>query len=188
MAIPTQFSFDLPPWVSDYINAGPSVFATPKDRVRLAINLARENVERRTGGPFGAAVFDDAGRLVAAGVNLVTPRGCSILHAEMVAIALAQQALGRYDLSDGGRHAFELAASTEPCAMCYGAVPWSGVKRLSCGNRDADARAIGFDEGAKLDTWIEALNDRGIDVTRDVLRDEANRVVELYQRSGGVIY
>lgn len=184
----THFDFHLPAWVTAYVNDRPEVYATQEDRVRFAIGLARGNVERKTGGPFGAAVFDEAGRLVAAGVNLVATRNCSTLHAEMVALALAQQQVGRYDLGDGGKAHYELASSTEPCAMCYGAVPWSGVKRLVCGNRDADARAIGFDEGAKVDTWVEALNDRGIEVVRDVLRDEANAVFELYQQSGGVIY
>ena len=188
MHLSTVFTFELPDWVPAFINECPEVYETQQDRVRLAINLARENVNRNTGGPFGAAVFDNNGRLIAAGVNLVPTKNCSILHAEMVALALAQQQLGRYDLSDGGKHIFELASSTEPCAMCMGAVPWSGIKRLTCGNRDADARAIGFDEGAKLESWAQALQERGIEVVRDVLRDEANAVFEIYQQSGGEIY
>jgi len=108
--------------------------------MRLAIALARENVERQTGGPFGAAVFDEKGHLVAPGVNVVVTGNCSILHAEMVAIALAQKKLARYDIGDEGRSHYTLAASTEPCAMCFGAIPWSGVTRLECGARDEDAR------------------------------------------------
>src|SRR5947207_4729259 len=43
------------------------------------------------GGPFGAAVFETAsGRLVAAGVNSVTRLQNCVLHAEVVAIMLAQ--------------------------------------------------------------------------------------------------
>lgn len=188
MNLPTSFTFELPDWITGFVDDSPEVFATHEDRVRFAIALAKHNVEHQTGGPFGAAVFDQAGRLIAPGVNLVPTRKCSNLHAEIVAIAFAQQVAQRYDLGDGGQHDYELVSSTEPCAMCYGAVPWSGVKRLICGNRDADARAIGFDEGAKLDTWVEALEERGIAVVRDVLRDEANAVFELYQRSGGTIY
>jgi tRNA(Arg) A34 adenosine deaminase TadA len=66
-------------------------------------------------------------------VNVVVTHNCSILHAEMVAIALAQKKLGRYDISDEGKSDYELVASTELCAMCFGAIPWSGVTRLVCG-------------------------------------------------------
>ncbi len=156
--------------------------------MRLAISLARENVERQTGGPFGAAVFDEKGRLVAPGVNVVLTSNCSILHAEMVAIALAQKKLGRYDIGDEGRSHYTLVASTEPCAMCFGAIPWSGVTRLVCGARDEDARRIGFDEGPKLPDWNEALEKRGIRVIRDLLRDEAVAVLDLYVDLGGPIY
>jgi tRNA(Arg) A34 adenosine deaminase TadA len=72
--------------------------------------------------------------------------------------------------------------------MCFGAVIWSGVRRLVCGARDEDVRAIGFDEGPKLDDWIAALNDRGITVVRDVLRAEAAAVLGEYVAAEGTIY
>lgn len=183
-----HFEFELPAWVQTFLAQRPAVYTTAEDRVRLAIELAKENVIHKTGGPFGSAIFDSDGRLIAPGINLVTSQNCSVLHAEMVAIMLAQQTLGRYDLSDGGKHHYEIVASSEPCAMCSGAIPWSGVKRLACGNRDEDVRAIGFDEGAKVNDWAAALEERGISVTRDVLRDEANAVFDLYQQDGGTIY
>jgi tRNA(Arg) A34 adenosine deaminase TadA len=133
-------------------------------------------------------VFDDSGKLISLGVNIVEASNCSVLHAEIVAIALAQKALGRYDLSDGGKEHYELVASTEPCAMCFGAVPWSGVSRLVCGARDEDARSIGFDEGPKLANWVKAMEQRGITVVRDVLRDEAAAVLREYGEGGGTIY
>jgi len=154
----------------------------------FVVGASRENVRRGTGGPFGAGVFDDSGKLISLGVNIVEVSNCSVLHAEIVAIALAQKALGRYDLSDGGREQYELAASTEPCAMCFEAVPWSGVSRLVCGARDEDARSIGFDEGPKLTNWVEALEQRGITVVWDVLRDEAAAVLREYGEGGGTIY
>jgi tRNA(Arg) A34 adenosine deaminase TadA len=183
-----EFRIELPPWVAAFLERGPQVFSTEEERMRLAIALARENVERQTGGPFGAAVFDEKGRLVAPGVNVVVTSHCSILHAEMVAIALAQKKLARYDIGNEGRSHYALVASTEPCAMCFGAIPWSGVTRLVCGARDEDARRIGFDEGPKLSDWLKALKKRGIRVTRDVLREEAVAVLDLYAGLGGPIY
>ncbi len=178
----------LPSWIEQFTEKAPSVFRDAEEQMRFVIALAHKNVQQGTGGPFAAAVFDDAGCLVAPGINMVTVSNCSVLHAEIVALALAQKALARYDLSDGGRLRYDLVATTEPCAMCFGALPWSGVQQLVCGARDEDARAIGFDEGPKLKDWVSALNTRGITVRRDVLREEATAVLREYVAAGGVIY
>jgi len=177
----------LPAWVEEL--ELDREYPTQEERMRLVVELSRLNVERGTGGPFGAAVFDlSTNRLVAPGMNLVVPSSCSVAHAEMVAIMIAQQVVGDFDLGGDGKPAYELLASTEPCAMCFGATPWSGVRRLVCGARDEDARAVGFDEGAKLTEWALALEERGIAVERDVLREEAAAVLRRYAESGGRIY
>ncbi len=178
----------LPDWLKNFVARSPEVFPNVEDRMRFVIALARQNVQRETGGPFASAVFDHSGRLIAPGVNMVVTSNCSVLHAEIVALILAQKTLGRYDLSDEGRLHYDLVAAAEPCAMCFGAVPWSGVSRLVCGARDEDSRAIGFDEGPKLDDWVAALNNRGIAVLRDVLREEAAAVLREYVAAGGTIY
>jgi len=139
-----------------------------------------------TGGPFGAGIFDFSGKLIAVGVNRVEVVGLSIAHAEIVAISLAQGLLSTYDLSARGN--LELVTSTEPCAMCLGAVPWSGIRRVVCGARDEDARAIGFDEGDKPADWKEKLERRGIEVQVDVCRAAAAEVLREYVRRGGGIY
>jgi tRNA(Arg) A34 adenosine deaminase TadA len=181
-------SLHLPTWVERFLADSPRVFPETEEKMRFVLELSRRNVWHGTGGPFGAAIFDSDGRLIAPGINLVVISNCSLLHAEMVAIAGAQQKLGRYDIGDGGRLHYDLFATTEPCAMCFGAIPWSGVRRLVCGARDEDARAIGFDEGPKLADWAPALNDRGITVLRDVLRDDAVAVLRDYIATGGIIY
>lgn len=185
---PIHFAFTLPPWVASLaLEYQPAVDL--KARMDLVVRAAGRNVLERTGGPFAAAVFEVAtGRLVALGVNRVTTEQCSLLHAEVVAIALAQRALGAYDLGAAGLPDHELVTSTEPCAMCLGAIPWSGVRRLVCGARDEDARAVGFDEGAKPIDWPESLRARGIEVLRDVARDDAAAVLRDYAREGGLIY
>ena len=153
----------------------------------FAIGLADRNVAEETGGPFGAAVFEAAsGRLIAAGVNRVVATTMAIAHAEMVAIAMAGTTIGSHDLASRGRT--QLVATTEPCAMCLGAVGWSGVTSLVCGARDEDARSVGFDEGPKPDAWVEDLEAAGIAVTKDVLRADAARVLVEYAEGGGLIY
>lgn len=181
-------NIQLPEWTDGFVAGADSVFPTVEDRMRFVVDLSRQNIEQGTGGPFAAGVFDHEGRLIAPGVNMVVAANCSVLHAEIVALCIAQSVLGRYDIGDGGKRDFELVATTEPCAMCFGAIPWSGVSRLVYGARGDDARAIGFDEGPKLPNWIEELTSRGIAVLGDVLRDEAAAVLREYVNAGGPIY
>lgn len=179
----------IPDWLTERLDNDDSFFGSIDSRMAFVISLAEENVARGTGGPFAAVIYDmETWTPVSAGVNLVTTENCSIFHAEMVAIMTAQKKLGCYDLSMAKLGRFELVTSTEPCAMCFGAVPWSGVASLVCGARDRDARDIGFDEGPKLPEWKKALEERGIKVTCDVLREKAASVLKAYSLSGGVIY
>jgi tRNA(Arg) A34 adenosine deaminase TadA len=178
----------LPSWIESFLDEAGFSYPKLEERMRLVIELSRHNVKQKTGGPFAAAVFDRQGNLIAPGVNMVVSTNCSILHAEIVAITLAQKILGRYDIGDGGRSHYDLVTTTEPCAMCLGALLWSGVSRLICGARDEDARQIGFDEGAKPASWIGELQQRGITVVCDVLRKEAVEVLEEYKAIGGLIY
>lgn len=175
-------TIDVPDWA--WRRRG-EIFATDHERMAVAIELAEQNVADG-GGPFGAAVFTAEGRFVAPGVNRVVPSAVAVAHAEIVAIGLAGRVVGTWDIAAHGR--FELFSSTEPCAMCLGAVPWSGVEHLACGARDRDARAVGFDEGTKPPNWIDDLAASGVRVSRDLLRDRAVAVMQGYASGGGPIY
>jgi tRNA(Arg) A34 adenosine deaminase TadA len=178
----------LPEWVRGFMAAAPASLATPEERMRLAISLARENVNHG-GGPFGAVLVEAEGdKVVAPGVNLVVPLSCSLAHAEMVALSIAQQLAGSHDLGAHGLPPLQLVTSTEPCAMCLGAIPWSGIRSLVCGAGGEAAERIGFDEGDKPDGWPEALASRGISVLRGICGEEAARVLADYGRNGGPIY
>jgi tRNA(Arg) A34 adenosine deaminase TadA len=184
-----ELNVGLPAWVPEFLPDPQRVYPAAAERMRLVIELSRRNVRHGTGGPFGAAVFDlHTHRLVAPGVNVVVPAQWSGGHAEMLACAVAQRLRGTHDLGAEGLPPCELVSSTEPCAMCLGATAWSGVRALVCGAREADARAVGFDEGPKPADWIGALTSRGIRVERDVCRDEAGEVLREYAAAGGAIY
>ncbi len=187
--IKLSFNFRLPDWVEPFLAQQPQRFNTSQERMQLAVDLARRNVDAGSGGPFGAAVFELAGgKLLSVGVNIVLEQQCSILHAEMVALALAQRRLHSFDLGAEGLAEHELVTSVEPCAMCLGALAWSGVGRVLCAGRDEDARAIGFDEGDKPADWPSTLQRRGIEVVRDVLRPQAVNVLQHYAQTNGLIY
>lgn len=181
--LPLQIHLTLPPWIGDVADER-RLYATDEDKVGLAIALARHNVESSHGGPFGAAVFNEAGRLMSAGVNRVVPQTCSVAHAEMMAYMTAQQRLAAFRLNEQGGH-YTLATSAQPCCQCYGATIWAGIDTLLIGARAEDVEELTeFDEGPLPADWIGELERREIQVRRDILREPARSVLALYGASG----
>ena len=177
-----------PDWMESAVDWTRS-YAAGAERMRLTIELARLNVLHATGGPFGAAVFErDTGALISVGVNSVVRLSNSTLHGEMVAMMLAEQRLGSFSLADSPLARYELFSSCDPCAMCLGALLWSGVGRIVLGANRADASALGFDEGPVFPESYAYLEARGVEIERGLLRDDAQAVLELYRREGGQIY
>lgn len=187
-----QIHLTLPIWVHDAVDAA-ALYASDADKVALAIALARHNIDARTGGPFGAAVFGPNDRIVAIGVNRVLPQNCSIAHAETMAYMLAQQRLQRARLNENAEGVrdgrYTLATSAQPCCQCYGATVWAGIDRLLIGARSEDVMALTeFDEGPLPADWVGELNKRGIEVVRDLHRDLAREVLRAYGEQGGDRY
>ena len=186
--VPDAVQIDYPGWVRDDI-AWDAVYRTDEERMRLAIAVSRENVERDTGGPFGAAIFErDSGRLVAVGMNSVVRLNNCTLHGEMVAFMMAQARVGSFTLNAPHLPAHELVTSCEPCAMCLGATLWSGVRRVVFGAGREDASRLRFDEGPVFPESYRYLEERGIAIVRHLLRDEAVAVLERYREKSGMIY
>ena len=185
--LPLQLHLTLPPWVHD-LDFSAASFAGDEAKVALAIELARRNVESRSGGPFGAAIFDDRDRVVAVGVNRVLPQNCSVAHAEIMAFAMAQQRMQRSRLNEDGRKVV-LATSAQPCCQCYGDSVWAGIDRLLIGARSEDTESLTeFDEGPLPEDWIGELQRRGIEVVRDLNRADACAVLKAYGELGGAFY
>lgn len=192
MILPAQLHLTLPVWVHDAVDMQ-RTYPKDADKVGLAISLSANNVKAGSGGPFGAAVFDPYHRIVAVGVNRVVPQSCSLAHAETMAFALAQQRAQRArlnQLDDGSAIGpFTLATSAQPCCQCFGATIWAGIDRLLIGARAEDVeRLTHFDEGPLPADWQGELEKRGIEVVRDVMRDQACEVLRAYGEGGGAHY
>ena len=173
----------IPDWLNAWGAQIPSALPDMNLRMAAVIDLARINVQHG-GGPFAAAVFNQTnGELIAPGVNWVVPGKSSLLHAEVMALALAEQTLGSYELASYG--AFELITSAEPCCQCLGILQWTGIASVVCGARSEDVEAIGFDEGQRAIDWVQGLQRRGISVTREVMRAQAIEILKSYR---GEIY
>jgi tRNA(Arg) A34 adenosine deaminase TadA len=93
--------------------------------LRQAIELARK--ARNDGRhPFGALIVNERGEtVVAARNNAVRPNGDPTQHAEMLASSQAARLLSEAELAK-----CTLYTSTEPCAMCAGAIYWTGIGRV----------------------------------------------------------
>lgn len=180
----------LPDWTQVELATLPPFLPALEERMAAVIRFSRLNFERQTGGPFAAGVFErDSGRPVVIGVNRVVPMNCSSAHAEVMAISVAQQLLGTFDLGGPGLPAHQLVVNWRPCAMCYGAVIWSGVRSLVMAGSGPELEEItGFDEGPVPADWAGELRRRGIEVVDGVLRDEACEVFRAFRASGNLVY
>lgn len=187
-----QIHLTLPAWVHEAVDTN-ATYAGDEDKVALAIELSRRNIEARSGGPFGAAVFGRDDRIIAVGVNRVVPHNCSLAHAETMAFMLAQQRTQRARLNEVepgvSARPVTLATSAQPCCQCYGASFWAGIDRLLIGARSEDTESLTeFDEGPLPADWIGELQRRGIEVVRDLCREQARAVLRAYGELGGVNY
>lgn len=178
----------LPDWIESAVDYN-QPYSSDYQKMALAISLARQNVEHGTGGPFGAVVFNVLDNtMVGVGVNRVVPLNNSVLHAEVVAIMHAESVIGSFTLKKNLTASYELFTSCAPCAMCIGAIFWSGVERLVCAAHRDDASVIGFDEGPVFDQSYEYLRSRGMVIVHEFMRSEAVDVFGYYQTQNGTIY
>lgn len=185
-----EFTLSLPDWAVEENNKLPTHIPSLEERMRHVIRFSRLNFEKGTGGPFAAGVFErDTGKRVVIGVNRVVPSNCSSAHAEVMTLSLAQKILGTFDLGGAGMPAYQLVVNWLPCAMCYGAVFWSGIRSLAIAGSGKELETItGFDEGPIHPNWQEELAKRGVELINNVLTEEAVAVYRDFAASGALVY
>ena len=106
--------------------------------MKIAKELANDNLKTNAGGPFGACIVKD-GKIIGRGSNHVLANNDPTAHAEVMAIRDACKNINSYDLSD-----CELYTSCYPCPMCLSAIIWANIKEVYYGNTKEDAADIGF--------------------------------------------
>ena len=117
---------------------GSEVTAADEAHLERAVVLAWE-ARKRGDHPFGALLVTGGGVVLEALNSVVTgsdPTG----HAETNLVRLA----GGLDL--GTRAGSTLYTSTEPCAMCAGAIYWSGIGRMVFALSESDLAAMVAEE------------------------------------------
>jgi tRNA(Arg) A34 adenosine deaminase TadA len=98
----------------------------PEDERHLltAIELARRSREKGN-HPFGSLLVDADGEALLEAENTAVAGGDRVGHAELNLVRAACEQFAPEFL-----HGCTLYTSTEPCAMCAGAIYWSGVGRV----------------------------------------------------------
>lgn len=154
-------------------NTGPAISEQDLDFLRLAITLSHQ-VKAEGRHPFGAVVVDERGKVVSSkGNNSMPPEGDPTQHAELRAAAEAFRRLSPEQLAKS-----TLYTSAEPCAMCAGAVYWTGIGRVVYGLSEESLLSITGDnpENPTLSLPCREVFSRGqrqISVVGPLLEDEA---------------
>ena len=185
-----KLNLELPDWIDTFLAEYPTVISSIETQMRFVLDLTERNIREKTGGPFGASVFEkESGKLVSVGVNVVVDQNCSAAHAEMMALMLAQKKIGHYDLGDTRFPVHRLVTSGKMCAMCLGNVCWSGINEVVSSAEPEDVERItGFDEGPTPPDYNDQLKLRGINLVPELLREQGKKVLQLYVDQNGQVY
>lgn len=101
-----------------------------------AIKLARR-AQRLDEVPIGCVIVYN-GSIIAKGYNRRNTDGCTLAHAEIMAIKKASKVLGDWRLEE-----CTLYVTLEPCQMCAGAIVQARIPRVVIGTMNAKAGCAG---------------------------------------------
>jgi tRNA(Arg) A34 adenosine deaminase TadA len=106
------------------------------EHLRATIDLAWR-ARQHGNHPFGALLASEQGEVLLEAENTVVTSGDITGHAETNLVRLASQRFPPEQLSR-----CSLYSSTEPCAMCAGAIYWSQIGRVVYALSEADLYTI----------------------------------------------
>ena len=138
--------------------------------MRVALDAARKAVASQD-IPVGAAIFNNAGDLIATGHNERELRKDPTAHAEIVAIRRAAEKLGDWHLTD-----HTLVVTLEPCAMCAGAIAQSRLQTVVFGAWDEKAGAA----GSMWDLLRDPRSTFRTEVRAGVLAEECGELIKSF--------
>jgi tRNA(Arg) A34 adenosine deaminase TadA len=154
---------------------GSSALSDHERHLRSAIELARRAREHGN-HPFGALLVDQDGNVVLEAENTVRTERDVTGHAETNLMRLASARFDQEFLEN-----CTLYTSTEPCAMCAGAIYWGNVRRVVFALSQEEIRRIsaGNPRNFQLEITCRELfahGDHEVEVSGPHLLDEARAV------------
>ena len=149
--------------------------------INMAMNEAENGIKMNDGGPFGAVIVNNEGKVIAKEHNKVLKNNDPTAHAEIVAIRKACKKLKTYDLSN-----CVLYASCEPCPMCLSAIIWANIKLVYYACTKNDAANIGFKDNIIYE-YLKGNNKNLINL-KQFDREECIKIFDEYKKSKKIIY
>lgn len=143
--------------------------------MKIAKDLADNNLVTKDGGPFGACIVKD-GVIIGKGSNKVLLNNDPTAHAEVMAIRDACKNINSYDLKG-----CEIYTTCYPCPMCFSAIMWANIDKIYYGNTKEDAENIGFRDKFIYDTIDKISKGESIDlILKSIDREETIKTFNEY--------
>ncbi len=149
--------------------------------IKLAIARANKTFKKNEGGPFGAAIVDKDGKLLAVASNQVLRKKDPTAHAEVEAIRKACKKINSHDLTG-----CTIYSTCEPCPMCLSAIIWANIKTVYFGADKKDAASIGFRDDYIYD-YLENKSKDVLDI-KIVDKEECLKLFTEYKNMNKEIY
>lgn len=151
--------------------------------MKQAIHRARSTMNLGVGGPFGAAILDETGNLIAIASNSVLRDHDATAHAEINAIREASKLKGTHDLSG-----CILVTTCYPCPMCLSAIVWANIKTVYYGAGAKDAAGIGFRDDMLYCLLRGECQEDGILALQEADKTECLALFDEYDKRHRTIY
>ena len=143
--------------------------------MKIAKDLADNNLVTKDGGPFGACIVKD-GVIIGKGSNKVLLNNDPTAHAEVMAIRDACKNINSYDLKG-----CEIYTTCYPCPMCFSAIMWANIDKIYYGNTKEDAENIGFRDKFIYDTIDKISKGESVDlILKSIDREETIKTFNEY--------
>lgn len=147
-----------------------------KEFMDIAIELSKKAYY-----PYGAVIVKD-NKIIGRSDNKTPVSKSGFSHAELRAIEDAMDQLGGHLCADGGK-GVTIYSSCEPCAMCMGAILYTGIDRLVYGATLEDSEECVNEILAKSSDIAKVCSNRKIEIIPEFQRDEAVKVLKKWKNS-----
>ena len=144
--------------------------------MEIALRETYRGIARGDGGPFGAVIVLQ-GEVLAKGHNEVLKTNDPTRHAEMCAISRAAR-----KMSAPHFEGLEIFSTTEPCVMCFAAINWAQMRRVTYGTTVRDVKRLGFNELVISNQRLKTLGGSRVEIAPAFMRDACLKLLDDWGR------
>lgn len=149
---------------------------TDKEYMALAIELSSKAYY-----PYGAVIVKD-NKIIGRSDADVSVAKTAFSHAELRALEDAMEHLGGHLCAEGGEGVI-IYSSCEPCAMCMGAILYTGIDRLVYGATLEDSKGCVNEILVKSSDVANACSNRDIEIVPEFQREEAVKILKKWKEN-----